>query len=43
MKNIMMITMVIASFTISTGIAIYWITSSAFTIFQNLLVKRSKK
>lgn len=43
MKNIMMITMVIASFTISTGIAIYWITSSAFTIFQNLIVKRSKK
>ena len=43
MKNIMMITMIIASFTISTGIAIYWITSSAFTIFQNLLVKRSKR
>ena len=43
MKNIMMITMVIATFSISTGIAIYWITSSAFTIFQNLLVKRSKK
>lgn len=43
MRNIMMVTMVIASFTISTGIAIYWITSSAFTIFQNLLVKRSVK
>lgn len=43
MKNVMMITMIIASFTISTGIAIYWITSSAFTIFQNLLVKRSKR
>lgn len=43
MRNIMMITMIIASFTISTGIAIYWITSSAFTIFQNLLVKRSTK
>ena len=43
MKNVMMVTMIIASFTISTGIAIYWITSSAFTIFQNLLVKRSKR
>lgn len=43
MRNIMMVTMVIASFTISTGIAFYWITSSAFTIFQNLVVKRSVK
>jgi len=43
MTNIMMITMVIASFTISSGIAIYWITSSTFTIIQNLLVKRGVK
>lgn len=43
MMNIMMITMVIASFTISSGIAIYWITSSLFTIAQNLLVKRGVK
>ena len=43
MRNIMMVTMVIASFTISAGIAIYWITSSAFTIFQNLIVKRNIK
>lgn len=43
MKNIMMVTMIIASFTISSGIAIYWITSSLFTIFQNLIVKRGAK
>lgn len=43
MKNVMMVTMVIASFTISTGIAFYWITSSLFTIGQNLLVKRGVK
>lgn len=43
MKNIMMITMVIASFTISSGIAIYWITSSLFTILQTLIVKRGAK
>lgn len=43
MRNIMMITMIIASFSISSGIAIYWVTSSVFTIGQNLLVKRGVK
>jgi len=43
MKNIMMVTMTIASFTISSGIAIYWIVSSLFTIMQNLIVKRGVK
>lgn len=43
MTNVMMVTMVIASFTISSGIAIYWITSSGFTVFQNILVKRGAK
>ena len=33
----------IASFSVSLGIAIYWIVNSSFTILQNLLVKRSKK
>ena len=33
----------IASFTISTSIAIYWICNSSFTVLQNLLVKRGKK
>lgn len=30
------------SFTLTTAIGIYWITSSAFTIFQNLLTDRSR-
>lgn len=33
---------IISSFTVSTAIGIYWITNSAFTIVQNLLVKRKK-
>lgn len=33
----------ITSFTISSAIAVYWITNSTFTIIQNLLVKRRKK
>lgn len=43
MTNISIIMISIASFTISTGIALYWIFNSGFTIFQNLLVKRRKK
>ena len=31
------------SFTLPTAIGLYWITSSAFTIFQNLTMKRGKK
>ena len=42
MNNFMLIFIVYASFTMSTAICIYWISSSAFTIFQNLLVKRVK-
>ena len=33
----------VASFTVSTGIALYWIFNSGFTIVQNLIVKRRKK
>lgn len=33
----------IASFTLSTAICIYWISSSSITVFQNLLVKKAKK
>lgn len=43
MKTMMTISIVmisIMSFTISTGIALYWIFNSAFTIVQNLVVKR---
>ena len=32
----------IASITLPTAIAIYWITSSLFTIMQNEIVKRKK-
>ncbi len=40
MTNMMLIFIAIASFSISTGIAIYWITNNIFTIIQNLIVKR---
>ena len=43
MSNIMVIMISIMSFTISTGIALYWIVNSGFTVLQNLYVKRSKK
>lgn len=43
MTNISAIFITIASFTMSTGIELYWIISSGFTIVQNLLVKRRKK
>ena len=40
--NVMVIFIIIASFSISTSIALYWIFNSGFTIIQNLLVKRGK-
>ena len=43
MTNMSVIFISIASFTISTGVELYWIFNSAFTIAQNLLVKRGKK
>lgn len=43
MSNISVIMISIASFSISTGIALYWIVNSSFTIVQNLLVKRGVK
>lgn len=43
MRNMMVIFMTITAFSISSGIAIYWITSNVFTIFQNLMVKRRIK
>lgn len=43
MTTFMIIFMTLASFSISTGIAIYWTVSNVFTIIQNLLVKRGKK
>lgn len=43
MTNMSVIMISIASVTISSGIALYWIVNSSFTIIQNLLVKRRKK
>ena len=43
MTNFSVIMISISSLFISTGIALYWIVNSSFTIIQNLLVKRSKK
>ncbi len=42
MTNVMVVIMTITAFSISSGIAIYWVTSNMFTIVQNLLVKRGK-
>lgn len=43
MQNIMVVMMTITAFSISSGIAIYWVTSNVFTIMQNLIVKRGVK
>ena len=43
MMNMSVVFISIASFTMSTGIELYWIFNSGFTIIQNLLVKRRKK
>ena len=43
MLNVMTIVIFFTSFTMSTAIVFYWITNSAFTIVQNLIVKRSIK
>ncbi len=43
MMNMSVVFITIASFTMSTGIELYWIFNSSFTIVQNLLVKRRGK
>lgn len=40
MMNVMIVIITISSFSLSTAIALYWITSSLFTVVQNLLAKR---
>lgn len=40
MMNMMVIIITISSLQLSTAVGLYWITSSLFTIIQNLLVKR---
>ena len=43
MNLFMVVFMTIASFSISSGIAIYWVTSNVFTIVQNLMMRRGNK
>ena len=43
MTNMMIVFLGIASVSLSTGTAIYWVTNSTFTILQNLWVKRRKE
>ncbi len=43
MTRFLIIFITVASFSLPTAIALYWIASSLFTIFQNLMVKREKK
>ena len=43
MTYFMVIMMSITAFSISSGIAVYWVTSNIFTIIQNIAVKRSVK
>ena len=42
MFNIMIIMIFVTSFSMSTSIILYWIVSSAFSIVQTLIIKRSK-
>ena len=42
MRNIMIFMMTIMAFSISSGIAIYWVISQGITILQNILVKRGQ-
>lgn len=39
---IMLVIIFIGSLTLPTALGIYWITSSTFTIFQNIWVERKK-
>ncbi len=43
MNKFLIIFIIFMSFSLSTAIGLYWITSSGFTIFQNILVKRGVK
>jgi membrane protein insertase, YidC/Oxa1 family, C-terminal domain len=40
MTKVMIVIISISSVTVSTGLALYWIANSSFTILQNLIVKR---
>lgn len=42
MNTFMLVFIGIASFTLPTSIALYWIVSSGFTVVQNLIIKKGK-
>jgi len=41
MNKVMIVFITFASFSLSTAICVYWISSSVFTVFQNLIVKKA--
>lgn len=43
MNKVFIVMIIFMSLSMSTAISIYWITSSSFTVIQNIVVKRSKK
>ena len=43
MNKTMVIMIIVMSLFMTTALDIYWLTSNIFTVFQNLLIKRSKK
>lgn len=43
MMKFMLAFILMISFSIPSGIALYWIVNSSFTIFQNMYIKRSKE
>ena len=42
MSTFMIVFISMISFTLPTSIALYWIVSNAFTIIQNLILKKGK-
>ena len=42
MSTFMIVFISIVSFSLPAGIALYWIVSNAFTIVQNLIIKKGK-
>ena len=43
MPTMMSITIIVTAMFMPSGLGIYWVISNAFTIFQNIAVRRSKK
>ena len=43
MTSFMLIFITIASFSLPTAIALYWVVTNGFSVIQNLLMKRGNK